>query len=158
MKWTILSKGHSVDEGYRALTGTDRKEAWWKFVWDMQIRPRHSIITWLVLKNKLRLKSWLMNIGVLFDDTCSLCGIGVETRDHVFFECPFSQVGISGIHDSLQLNSKAILWQDWIAWCLNVTKGRSATARERRRVLNAMIYELWSERNQRVFEKKASNP
>ncbi|XP_018473746.2 uncharacterized protein LOC108844960 [Raphanus sativus] len=66
-----------------------RKETVWsKVVWFAQGIPRFSFITWLAVKNRLstgdRMRSW----GMI--QCCTLCGEINETRDHLFFACPYS--------------------------------------------------------------------
>ena len=60
---------------------------WSRVVWFTQGVPRFSFITWLAVKNRLstgdRMRFWGMIQG------CTLCGERDETRDHLFFACPY---------------------------------------------------------------------
>lgn len=64
------------------------KVDWHRVVWFPQDVPRHSFMTWLAIKNRLstgdRMRQWGMVQG------CELCGERDETRDHLFFACPFA--------------------------------------------------------------------
>ncbi|XP_018475554.1 uncharacterized protein LOC108846863 [Raphanus sativus] len=64
------------------------KVDWHRVVWFPQDVPRHSFMTWLAIKNRLstgdRMRQWGMIQG------CKLCGERDETRDHLFFACPFA--------------------------------------------------------------------
>lgn len=59
-----------------------------KVVWFLQGVPRFSFILWLAINNKLstgdRMRQWGITQG------CELCGERDETRDHLFFTCPYS--------------------------------------------------------------------
>ena len=61
---------------------------WSKTVWFTQGVPRFSFIVWLAVKNRLstgdRMRAWGIQQG------CVLCGERDETRDHIFFACPYS--------------------------------------------------------------------
>ena len=64
------------------------KVHWRQVVWFSQGFPRYAFITWLAVLNKLsigdRMRSWSIILG------CGLCGERDETRDHLFFACPYS--------------------------------------------------------------------
>lgn len=66
--------------------------AWRKLVWFSQAVPRHSFMVWLTLRNRLstgdRLRSW----GIT--QICMLCGEPNETREHLYFACPYSFYGV----------------------------------------------------------------
>ena len=57
-------------------------------VWLAQGVPRFAFITWLALKNMVstsdRMNYWGVSQG------CGLCGKRDETRDHIFFACPYT--------------------------------------------------------------------
>lgn len=61
---------------------------WSKVVWFTQGVPRYSFITWPAVKNRLstgdKMRAWGLTQG------CTLCGEWDETRDHLFFACPYS--------------------------------------------------------------------
>lgn len=61
---------------------------WCRVVWFSQNIPRYAFITWLAIQNRLstgdRMRSWGITQG------CGLCGERDETRDHLFFACPYS--------------------------------------------------------------------
>ena len=69
-----------------------RKETvvWHRLLWAPLVMPKHVIIAWMAIQNKLptmnRLKKW----GLEMDDTCVLCQQEAETREHLFFECSFA--------------------------------------------------------------------
>ncbi|XP_056850861.1 uncharacterized protein LOC130500145 [Raphanus sativus] len=61
---------------------------WSKVVWFAQGVPRQAFITWLAMKDRLstgrRMRQWGVEQG------CELCGERDETREHLFFACPYS--------------------------------------------------------------------
>lgn len=64
------------------------KVQWSKQVWFSQGIPRYSFITWLTVLNRLSTEDRMRNWGVI--QGCVLCGERDETRDHLFFDCPYS--------------------------------------------------------------------
>lgn len=51
---------------------------------------------WLVIKNRLPTRDRLSRFNIQTPLTCLLCSRDIETAQHVFFNCPFSQVIIRG--------------------------------------------------------------
>ncbi|XP_024012481.1 uncharacterized protein LOC112086811 [Eutrema salsugineum] len=63
---------------------------WYKGVWFSHATPKYSFLVWLAFKNRLatgdRIKNWNVNAN----STCVFCSDPMETRDHLFFLCPFT--------------------------------------------------------------------
>ncbi|GFS30063.1 hypothetical protein Acr_00g0009910 [Actinidia rufa] len=83
-QWTSNGKFHSKTT-YDYFRPRRAKLAWTKMVWQSFIAPKHSIILWLGLKEKLLTKDKLQ--GVIEDMSCPLCRVEDETIDHLFFCC-----------------------------------------------------------------------
>ena len=62
-----------------------------KIFWFSAAIPKHSFIGWLAMKDRLWTKARLIQWGFIGDSLCSYCKMMIETRNHLFFECPFSQ-------------------------------------------------------------------
>lgn len=64
------------------------KQDWSKVVWLAQGVPRFAFITWLAIRDRLatgvRMRQW----GVV--QGCVFCGEPNESRDHLFFACPYT--------------------------------------------------------------------
>ncbi|CAA7026437.1 unnamed protein product [Microthlaspi erraticum] len=63
---------------------------WTKTVWFKRRIPKHAFILWIALRNRLTTRDKLISWGMVVPSHCLLCGIGQETRDHIFFQCPYS--------------------------------------------------------------------
>lgn len=62
--------------------------------------------------------------GVLTDNSqCVLCGICEETRDHLFFQCPYSKCVWNAVLGKLDLSSPCITWDSDVEQALNWFKG-----------------------------------
>ena len=60
-------------------------------IWAKYALPKHAIIAWMAIFNKLPIKERIKNWGLEVNDVCELCGIVKEIRDHLFYGCRFSQ-------------------------------------------------------------------
>ncbi|CAN6970997.1 unnamed protein product, partial [Brassica rapa subsp. trilocularis] len=57
---------------------------WEKAVWFKHAVPKHAFHFWVANLNRLPVRERLVTWGVCDYATCCLCGLGQETRDHVF--------------------------------------------------------------------------
>ena len=53
--------------------------------------PKHSVIVWMAILNKLPTMDRLASWGLEVNETCCLCQRSGECRDHLFFGCRFSR-------------------------------------------------------------------
>ncbi|KAL1200909.1 hypothetical protein V5N11_016537 [Cardamine amara subsp. amara] len=63
---------------------------WFKGVWFPNSTPKFSFITWIAIHNRLATGDRLLRWNIGANGSCIFCGEGVETRDHLFFSCPYS--------------------------------------------------------------------
>lgn len=57
---------------------------WLKAIWHPGAVHKFSFLLWLAFKNRLMTKDRLLNFGLNVDPTCVLCGIDIESVDHIF--------------------------------------------------------------------------
>jgi len=119
---------------------------WNKSVWFTQGVPRFSFIVWLAVRNRLstgdRMRAW----GILHG--CPLCGERDETRDHVFFACPYSFTVWDKLANRLSGNRTD---PDWMT-SLQFLSANNLQIMDKillKMVFQATIYHLWQERNRR---------
>lgn len=65
-----------------------------KWLWKTCCQLKHKIFCWLLTNNRLNSRAMLQRkIFFIEDYTCVICSMSVfETRDHLFFHCPFAQM------------------------------------------------------------------
>ncbi|CAL1383523.1 unnamed protein product [Linum trigynum] len=77
---------------------------WASLVWKGPLIPKNSLITWLVIQDRIttldKVKKW--NPDVL--DICPLCHSDPETRDHLFFSCSYVRTVWSIVFDPWQIS------------------------------------------------------
>ncbi|XVF68715.1 hypothetical protein PTKIN_Ptkin11bG0023800 [Pterospermum kingtungense] len=146
--WTQLLKLREVTSRLRK-----NKVSWGRLVWDSRVIPRHAIIAWMVILEKIptfnKLKKW----GLPTDDTCFLCHHAQETRYHLFFECRFSKQIWEWVLSTCGIQRTIRGWFEELKWTEQMIKGKSPLATILRIVWCAYVYYVWSERNNRIHKK-----
>lgn len=63
----------------------------WKLETDMEsnLHPRHKLLGWKIGSNALATLDILYQRGISNVSACFICGVEVETIQHLFAECPF---------------------------------------------------------------------
>ena len=120
---------------------------WSRAVWFTQGVPRYTFIVWLAVKNRLstgdRMRAW----GI--QQSCVLCGERDETRDHVFFACPYSYTAWDKLASRLSGNRTD---PDWTS-SLQLVNANNLQILDQillKMVFQTSIYHIWQERNQRI--------
>ncbi|XP_074297044.1 uncharacterized protein LOC141627718 [Silene latifolia] len=89
--WAPNNGKYSATLGYAWLMGHQAKVNWYPMVWNRIALPKHNFIAWLYAWGRLLTKDRMMQYGISLDGTCDLCGLFNESRDHLFFDCVFSE-------------------------------------------------------------------
>ncbi|KAL4335701.1 hypothetical protein GQ457_07G005570 [Hibiscus cannabinus] len=66
------------------------KVHWHKLLWFPLHIPKHSIIAWMAVLDRLPSKDRLSCMGITTDTSCKLCDNRQESRSYLFFSFPFS--------------------------------------------------------------------
>ncbi|KAL4383638.1 hypothetical protein GQ457_15G019640 [Hibiscus cannabinus] len=130
------------------------KVQWHRTVLGALSIPKQSFITWLVVLNRLPTKDRMLKWGCQVEATCILCGIELESRDHLFWACSYSRrvwgmvvqaCGVQLLHNS---------WDDLLGWIQRAGKGKTLKATIVRLAWNSFNYYVWMERNGRLHQKE----
>lgn len=130
------------------------KFIWVKTIWDHANAPRHPIIANLAIHNKLLTMDNLELRGVQTEQKCVFCLSEKETASNLFFGCPVTRriwssvLYWTGIKRSSSNNLKVEL-----KWFSRFNRGKSDICKMRRSALTGTLYEIWIERNCRIFKK-----
>lgn len=81
---------YRTGEIYKLLKEHRAKVTWHKVVWSKSGIPKHNFQAWLAVLNRLPTKDRLLSWNLPVSPLCLLCNNQQETRDHLFFSCPFS--------------------------------------------------------------------
>ncbi|XP_013632695.1 PREDICTED: uncharacterized protein LOC106338211 [Brassica oleracea var. oleracea] len=123
---------------------------WSRSVWFTQGIPRHAFLVWLAIQNRLSTRDRMRKWGIL--QGCVLCGERDETRDHLFFACPYSYTVWDCLASRLVGRRINPDWHDMLRYI------QAGTSNEMdmiliRLVFQAVVYHIWRERNTRRHQQ-----
>lgn len=140
----------SSKETWKQLRNHSPQVSWSKAIWFKEAVPRHSFTAWLAIKGRLPSKDRLRSWGINVPETCVLCNSGLETHDHLFFECPFS-AGIWLPFASRVRPAPPILLHTAATWTLLPQQPPNRATIILKLILQSATYLIWRERNSRIF-------
>lgn len=112
---------------YQKLLGDNARVTWRSLVFDNSARPKARFTMWLQLQNRL-LTNDRLYVGNRRGSTM-LCQQHLETWDHLFVQCPFSQSVWRRIMKWLQWQWRPTKnWDNHLEWTIALSKGRSINA------------------------------
>ena len=125
---------------------------WSRLIWFSQGVPRFAFITWLALRDRLSTGHRTSQWG--HPQSCLYCGEPDETRDHLFFACPYTftlWIRVLGNLFGRDLDP------DWDTTIFSLLTGSydNLTYILLRIVLQVTIYYVWRERNERKHNRVA---
>lgn len=115
-------------------------------------RPKAVFNLWLILQDRLptkvRVKQWNSNI----DSMCILCQQWEESRNHLFYHCPFTTMMMHQAMGWIGVTQPTFQsWDRFIQWVVAKAKGRTARAHAMKLIFAEVCYCVWLERNSRIF-------
>ena len=150
----FIQEPYSIKRGHRILFDQVLPRVNWdNIVWEKLSIPRHRIVFWLVMLEKLKTKERLGNMGVVTDLKCLLCTEETETIPHLFFECRYSRECLEEIKRWLGLNSKATRLDKLLRW-IKKSKQTAIQKRVSYAIICALVYQVWKVRNGVLWESK----
>lgn len=124
--------------------GTD----WYKGVWFSKATPKYSFIVWLAVHNRLSTGDRMANWNGGASSSCVFCDHPTETRDHLFFSCPF----ISPLWRKLVVGITQTRFTTLFGEMMAAVSASDYTPSRQfilRYVFQTSIYMIWRERNRR---------
>ncbi|XP_020255476.1 uncharacterized protein LOC109832542 [Asparagus officinalis] len=121
-------------------------------VWFPSSNPKMACCLIKSLYNRLATRDRLSRFGITSADECVLCSGGIESRDHLFFQCPFSAYIWKLCKLKLQIDAMVI--NDLRTEALKIQskfKMKDKTYKLSRMALSASVWHIWQERNRRIF-------
>jgi hypothetical protein len=150
-RWVLNSTGEfTISSLWEELRTHYPKVPWHNNIWFSGHIPKCSMIAWLAIHNRLYTGDRLVLFGTIPVSCCSFCN-GVETHDHLFFNCPFTSQVWSEMLAHVNLSCPARSWADWITYISN-SRGKSLKNLILKLLFTATIYQVWVERNARNFQ------
>ncbi|KAG7543982.1 Reverse transcriptase domain [Arabidopsis thaliana x Arabidopsis arenosa] len=136
---------------------TTTKVAWHNSVWFAHATPKYSFCAWLAMQNKLstgdRMAHW--NRGT--QTSCVFCSHNIETRNHLFFSCPFSAEIWYALAKNIYKAKFSTNWSDLIT-SINGQWSDRLESFIARYVFHATLHTIWRERNRRRHGENPNPP
>ncbi|XP_074267250.1 uncharacterized protein LOC141590572 [Silene latifolia] len=114
--------------------------------------PSHRVLTTLALQHKLPTLDNLACRGLHMVNWCVLCKGSLETHEHIFSTCSFTQKSWQGIYTWLGLQGRSTIPTAELIWCAAKQHSRHWKNGWIRSSITATCYQLWHERNARIFQ------
>ena len=129
-------------------------------VWRAHVEPKHKFFTWLLVQEKILTADRMQQRQWPCDPLCQLCRQQPETATHLCLQCPFAQHVWEHVQawtsSHVKKPSDTMSMEEW--WTQEV----QLPTKEERRTWAAInmytVWNLWKERNRRIFEGKETDP
>ncbi|GJT58681.1 RNA-directed DNA polymerase, eukaryota, reverse transcriptase zinc-binding domain protein [Tanacetum coccineum] len=135
-----------------AISPNTEKVRWYKLVWFKQCIPKHSFCLWLAMNGRLltqdRIMAWGAQTGLL----CPLCSKENDSHKHLLFLCDYSKYVWKWMAAKMNMRKIEFIWEDVINEILQSKVGNNIWSAVKRICLSAVVYYIWQERNQRIFQ------
>jgi hypothetical protein len=124
-------------------------------VWKASIEPKCKFFAWLVLHNKALTVDNMIKKYWECNPICSLCFCQQETTAHLLIHCNYAEALWNIIAERCDLPDYITMsnHQDPVQWvCFLLRSGDKRTERNRLGILFCFWWQLWKERNRRIFQ------
>ena len=150
-------ESYSTKLTWESLRPRGQKQDWAGKVWFKGHVPSHAFMMWVAHLDRLPTRSRLASWGLQIDTCCCVCNHFHETRDHVFLRCEYAeQIWKMAIR---RLGYRPVLFHTWdalLAWI--DMRVRHCPSTLRKLTVQAILYRLWRERNQRLHNASPTPP
>jgi hypothetical protein len=163
ISWTLTANGaYSAGSAYKAQFQGSTSCSFKQIVWKAWAPPKCRFFAWLAVQNRLWTSDRLAIRGWPHQPNCQLCRCQLETARHILFECRYSRrvwqqaaswLSCPSLLTDLGTGRDTVL-QYWHA----ITASPSACPKGLQTAVTLIGWELWKERNARVFNNKAYTP
>jgi hypothetical protein len=161
--WTLTPNGcYSASSAYKAQFLAALPCPFGNIIWKTWAPPKCRFFAWLAVQNRLWTADRLAKRGWPHHPTCQLCRCSPETARHILFECRFSK----------RIWNAAASWLTCpdLTLCLDTVRPKvfeywqamantsTSSPKGLRTAIMLISWEIWKERNERVFNNKSSLP
>ncbi|XP_050238094.1 uncharacterized protein LOC126687578 [Mercurialis annua] len=125
IRWRLNSSGKfSIKSAWEHFNMQHDVVSWWRILWSSGNIPKHSFISWLAIRQKLRTREKLKRWGCVESDVCVLC------------------------------NKEFTLGGGNAPSSARKQRGKSMLAKIRRAVFCCTVYNIWKARNRVIFQNE----
>ncbi|XP_010418736.1 PREDICTED: uncharacterized protein LOC104704326 [Camelina sativa] len=80
----------STKDVWKAIRRQYTLQDWYRGLWFHHSTPKFAFVTWLAIKNRLSTGDRMLGWNTGAPTSCVFCQDPMETRNHLFFTCPYS--------------------------------------------------------------------
>ncbi|XP_019242423.1 PREDICTED: uncharacterized protein LOC109222532 [Nicotiana attenuata] len=151
----ILEKKHlTINSIYKMLRKDHQKVHWRKLVCNNGGMPKWNFILYMALLDKLSTRDRLARWGVINETLCPMCKVEEESMEHLFFKCSFTAGIWSKILQWMGIARQPMGWSQEVDRACSNAKSTSTNSEIYRIALASCVYQVWQERNYRIFQAK----
>ncbi|KAI3786546.1 hypothetical protein L1987_40301 [Smallanthus sonchifolius] len=147
---------------WNALRSRGQETSWHNLIWSSVSIPRHAFMSWLIFRRKLstqdRIQVWNLASGSLNLMCCLLCYKDVESHNHLFFECSYSNQIWCSLRSKGGMSHIQGKWDDIATWLIPRATSKSARVVIAKLLMATIAYYIWQERNARFFKNQLRPP
>lgn len=129
-------------------------------IWTAKTEGKHIFFAWLMVQNKILTTDKLQARNWPCNPDCPLCDQAPQTADHLCLQCVFAQeiwVLVSGwTNGAVRVPQQSVWLELW--WNRELAGLPSKEKKQRVAYLIYNAWNIWKERNRRIFEGKSSRP
>jgi hypothetical protein len=155
-KWTWLgnnSGSFTLSSAWNITRLHNDDYEFYNMVWFASSTPKMSCCLLKGLLDRLPTKARLMRFGIIDSASCSFCEEGIETRDHLFFDCCYTSYIWELCRLKLKIHStpRGNLIEEAMFIKNNFTS-KDATFQLARLAMMTTVWHVWLERCRRIFQ------
>lgn len=147
----------SSKETWKLIRVEQAKVDWCKGIWFPFNTPRFSFIAWIAVQNKLPTGDRILNWNTTATTGCCLCLDPLETRNHLFYKCKFSEEIWKNLTNKLRPMHYTNDWETIIRALTDQTSNATRLFLFRY-VFQATLSAIWKERNGRRHGESPNTP
>ncbi|XP_009775391.1 uncharacterized protein [Nicotiana sylvestris] len=155
--WQSRTGKYTIKSGYNWRRGRLDQLPWCRGMWNKMNVPKHSFISWLVMRKKLLTKDRTLKMKITEDSDYMLCVGNTESIEHLFFECTYSRLCLAEVLKWLGMNIQNMevtgIWRRMT----RIAKGKIGRSFTKA-VLAAVIYHIWKAKNEAIWRKIVPRP
>jgi len=144
---------YKVSKGYAWLKQPQRKNPWAKIIWARPNLPRKAFISWVMINHRLPTKQRIAKHQNFTDITCVLCCAEDEIDEHLFFTCSYAKE-IWGQPSHWWASLPSAQDSNQLLRYMRKAKDTRVTHQVTSSIITAILYHIWSARNQRIFRNQ----
>ncbi|XP_077251979.1 uncharacterized protein LOC143891241 [Tasmannia lanceolata] len=157
--WKPSTSGYfSTKSAWNAVRTIQLKPPWHDSIWFPGHIPRHSIVAWKAIQDKLLTKDNLLRFIPFVDTQCPLCCAENESVNHLLFSCSYLAWiwrVILRRFGTRRRPKKELKEEE--QWAPKNFRGKGQISTALKLCFTSSIYHILGERNNRVFENSKSH-